>query len=85
MAKIQISSHVICPNRNIKLKLQEKLLPVLQWVRKRELRVVSRFKKNHQFHADQMQPQMINFEDTIAHKNSKSLFSKKYLNFKYFS
>ena len=85
MAKIQISSHVICPNRNIKLMLQERLLPLLQWVRKRELRVVSRFKKNHQFYADQMQPQMIDFEVTIAHKNSKSLFLKKYLNFKDFS
>ena len=62
--------------------LPEKLLPLLQWVTKSGLRVVSRFKKNHQFHADQMQPQMIGFEVTIAHKNSKSLFLRKYLNFK---
>ena len=54
MAKIEISSHIICPNLNIKLMLQEKVLPLLQWVRKRELRVVIRFEKNHQFHADQM-------------------------------
>ena len=85
MAKIKISSHIICPNLDIKLMLLEKVLPLLQWVRKRELRVVSRFEKNHQFHADQMQPQMIDFEVTIAHKNSKSLFLKKYLNFKDFS
>ena len=29
-----------------------------------------------------MQPQMIDFEVTIAHKNSTSLFLKKHLNFK---
>ena len=77
--------HVICPNLNIKLMLHEKLLPLLQWVRKRDLQVVSRFKKNHQFHADQMQPQMIDSAITIAHKNFKSLFLKKYVNFKDFS
>ena len=77
--------HVISPNLNIKLMLHEKLLPLLQWVWKRDLQVVSRFKKNHQFHADQMQPQMIDSAITIAHKNFKSLFLKKYVNFKDFS
>ena len=45
----------------------------------------SRFKKNHHFHADEMQPQMIDFEVTIAHIKSKSLFLEKSFNFKNFS
>ena len=40
MAKIQISSHTICPNLYIKLVLQEKLLPLQQWKGKRDLAVV---------------------------------------------
>ena len=40
MTKIQISSHAICPNSNIKLVLQEKLLPLQQGKGKREPGVV---------------------------------------------
>ena len=69
-----ISSHATCPNLKIKLVLQEKLLPLQQWKGKRERGVV-----------DEMQPQMIDFEFTIAHRNSKSLFLEKSSNFKDFS